>query len=148
MENNLLARLDRSITVSVVVSLLAFLFIHDYDSKRLLPLLMWAIIGAIAASFSQKIPCFLLLASWFSPWLVAFKPSLQKNWPLVLGCLIPQWIGLRLSYDRYEQSGALWPITSKNAWFWVPAFVFVLSSLLTVYKVFRKKYDQREIEQI
>jgi len=102
IQNNRLVGLDRLITILVVVSLLAFLLIPDYDRGGPMPLLMWSVIFVVAAPFSDKIPFFLLLISWFSLWWVVFKPSLRKNWLLVLACLIPQWAGLLWTYNRYE----------------------------------------------
>ncbi|NDU96283.1 hypothetical protein [Spirosoma terrae] len=144
MQNNRLVGHDRLTTLLIVASLLAFLLIHDYDGKGPMPLLMWSVIFVVAAPFSDKIPFFLLLISWFSLWWVVFKPSLQKNWLLVLACLIPQWAGLLWTYNRYEKFGNIWPITSVNSQFWIPASFFTACSLLTIYKIFDNNIIRNE----
>jgi hypothetical protein len=125
-------------TILALFTALSFMLTHDYDDKWSLPLLIWAVMALLAAPVGQQLLALLVLVSWFSLWLIAFVPRLQTS-IYFLFSMISLWLLIIWVADQRITE----PLTYERAWFWIPAAVFVISSLwLAYYLLTTKKTEQ------
>jgi hypothetical protein len=124
-------QLNCAVTIWALIMIASFLLIHNYDGKWSLPVLAWALMGGLAAPFEQRIPCLFLLLGWLALLPVAFRPSAQQGSYFLLASVCP-W--LALIWLLSVQLGSSAP--QQGMWFWLPALIFMVSSLRLAYWFF------------
>ncbi len=123
-------RIDRYLIALVLSMAVSFLLINFNDTKWTLPVLVWAVMGAVAAPLLQRIPCLLLLISWAFFWAIAFSPFLRGKRFMLPICTSLPWVVVVWQATIYVSR----PFSEANLWFWLPASVFLLSSVLAIYR--------------
>lgn len=104
---------------------LSFLCIQYMAGKLLTPLLLAAFLDLLLGPFEERLPCLLIILSWFYLWIIVFESAGRNRYRVgfALVCLFgaaafPLWLYL----DRSVFDREVW------AWYLVPTIVFCLSS--------------------
>ena len=133
-KDNSHAVLDKNVSWLAALAATSYLFIHIYDTKWSLPILVWSLISVIVEKGISNITNFLTLASWIFLWISTKRPSAQRLIHFVI-CILILWF----PFFSFPTS----MLKVQTIWFWVPMTIFATSTIFLLLYMIRRAAPSR-----
>lgn len=108
--------------------------IHYDDTKWNLPIVIWSIISLFVVPFFWKLFYFIPLVGCVYFWVLLFRKKHSRNVLLVIFTVILWSLIVYQGYILFLRNSFQIVIDNRSAWYYIPATLFLVSSLGLLYK--------------
>lgn len=115
----------------MLIMIVSYFFTCYYDTKWNLPIVLWALLCFFGDTFSNRITCFFILASWASLWPLVIWYDRKIKWFFLAATVMLWWEIIRALPFNLQR-----PLDHHTLWFWVPGNIFAASFAYLFYLYF------------
>ncbi|QHV98262.1 hypothetical protein [Spirosoma endbachense] len=118
--------------ILILLCILSFLEIHEYDDKWNLPIIIWGLMGVFAGAGVTKIISGLFVLCWLYLWVLILQKKMALNAKLITPFVVLYADALLAGYQQINYYASVGHINERALFYIIPFVAFLTCTILLI----------------